>query len=223
MITLHRGEERHHLLSSQQEVWLTLNQLDRTDSLAEYRLSPGASIRHHPHRDAEIITYVREGALAYEDSMGGSEVIYAGEFQRDVAGFGNRLRLTNPSQTAWAHVFQVWLQALEADPELNHEQKRFSAAERRGVLRIVASPDARRDSLRLYQDVLVYSALLDPGQHLVHQFSPGHSAWLHLVEGEATLGDVTLSVGDGVGIKAEGAISFTAWEKTEIILIDFGN
>ena len=233
MITLRRNEERHHRQSDEQEAWLTFNPQDRTDPLAdgfltleildEYRLAPGTSIPHHPHRDAEIVTYVREGALLYEDSMGHSRIIYAGEFQRETAGLDIRLRQTNASRTACAHVFQIWLRSAELELEPNHEQQRFSAAERRGLLCVVASPDARKDSLHLYQDVLVHSALLDPGQHIVHQLLQGHSAWLHLVEGEVTLGDIVLTMGDGAGIKAEHAISFTAWEKTEVLLIDFGN
>ena len=153
--------------------------------------------------------------------MGRSGILYAGEFQCTTGGNGIYLRQTNASRTDWAHVFQIWLRSSEL--KLNHEQKRFSAAERRGVLCVVASPDARRNSLRLCQNVLVYSALLDPGQHIVHQLLLGHSAWLHLVEGEVTLGDVVLTMGDGAGIKAEHAISFTASEKTEILLLDFGN
>ena len=233
MITLRRDGERHHHRSRKQKVWFTFNSQDRTGPLAdgfgtlefldEDRLSPGADVPHHPHHDAEIITYVREGALAYEDSVGHSGVIRAGEFQRTTAGRGLRLRQTNASGTDWAHVFQIWLRPSEADLEPNHEQKRFSAAERRGVLCVVASPDARRDSLRIHQDVLIYSALLDPGQHVVHPLLLGHRAWLHLVEGEVTLDDIILTTGDGAGIQAERAVSLTAQEKTEILLLDLGD
>ena len=236
MITIRKGKERHQQQSRKQQAWLTFNPQDRTDPLAdgfgpleilaESRLAPGAIVPHHPHHqhlNTEILTYVHEGALAYEDSMGRSGILYAGEFQCTTGGNGIYLRQTNASRTDWAHVFQIWLRSSETELELNHDQQRFSAAQRRGVLCVVASPDARQDSLRLCQEVLVHSALLDPGQHIVHQLLPRHSAWLHLVEGEVTLGDVVLTRGDGAGIKAERAISFTAWEKTEILLLDFGN
>ena len=229
MITLRRGNERHHDQRRKQEVWRTFRP-DRADALAgvfgaleildEDRLPPGAGVARHPHRYAEIVTYVREGALAHEDSMGRSGVIHAGEFQRMTAGRGIRHSERNASRTDWAHVFQIWLRPSEAGLETSHEQKRFSAAERRGGLCVVASPDARRGSLRIHQDALVYSAMLDPGQHVIHELTHGRSAWLHVVEGEVTLGDAVLTTGDGAGVTGEPAVSLTAREETEILLVD---
>jgi quercetin 2,3-dioxygenase len=232
MITLRRAKERQHERHRKREVWLTFYSdaaphplaggFGTLEILNEDRLSPGAGTPRHPTHDAEIVTYVHEGALAYEDSMGGSGVIHAGEFQRMTAGRGIRCTETNPSRTDWAHVFQIWLRPAESELEPSHEQKRFSAAERRGVLCVVASPDARRGSLRIHQDALMYSAMLDPGQHVVHELSQGRSAWLHLVQGEVTLGDVVLTTGDGAGVTAERAVSLTAREQTEILLLDLG-
>lgn len=231
MITLRRANERHHDQRRKQEVWHTFPP-DRVDALPggfgaleildEDRLAPGAGVPRHPHRDAEIVTYVREGALAHEDSMGRSGVIHAGEFQRMTAGRGIRHSESNASRTDWAHVFQIWLRPSEAGLEPGHEQKRFSAAERRGGLCVVASPDARRGSLRIHQDARVYSAMLDAGQHVIHELSQGRSAWLHLVQGEVTLGDTVLTTGDGVGVTSEPAVSLTAREETEILLVDLG-
>ncbi len=232
MITLRRANERHHDRRRKREVWHTFHPEDRADALAggfgtleildEDRLPPGAGVPRHPHRDAEIVTYVREGSLAHEDSMGRSGVIHAGEFQRMTAGRGIRHSETNASRTDWAHVFQIWLRPSEAGLEPSHEQKRFSAAERRGGLCVVASPDARRGSLPIHQDALVYSAMLDPGQHVIHELSQGRRAWLHLVQGEVTLGDTVLTTGDGAGVTAEPAVSLTAREETEILLVDLG-
>jgi redox-sensitive bicupin YhaK (pirin superfamily) len=232
MITLRRAEERHHDLSHKHEAWLTFPAQDPADPLAggfgaleyldEDRLPPGADVPRHPHHDAEIVTYVRECALAYADSMGRSGVIHTGEFQHRTAGRGILHRETNASRTDWAHVFQIWLRPSEAELEPCHEQKRFSVAERRGRLCIVASPDTRRGSLRIHQDALLYSALLAPGQHVVHDLSQGRSAWLHLVQGEVTLGDVVLTTGDGAGVAAERAVSLTARGETEILLLVLG-
>lgn len=233
MITLRRAKERHHDRRREREVWLTFFPQDRMGPLAdgfgsleifdEDRLAPGAGIPRRPQRDAEIVTYVRGGALAYDDSTGRSGVIQAGEFQRTTAGRGSRQTETNASRTDWAHVFQLWVRPLEAELESGREQKRFSAAERRGGLCVIASPDARRGSLRIHQDALLYSAMLDRGKHVVHELLQGRSAWLHLVEGEATLGDVVLSTGDGAGLTAERAVSLTAHEETEILLVDLGD
>jgi redox-sensitive bicupin YhaK (pirin superfamily) len=232
MITLRRAEDRYHDRRHKQEVWHSFHAEDRADVLAdgfgtlemlnEDRLPPGANLPPHPHHDAEILTYVREGALAHEDSRGRSGVIRAGEFQCRTARNGIRHSETNASRVDWAHIFQIWVRPSEAGLEPSHQQKRFCVAERRGVLCVVASPDGRRGSLRVHQAALVYSAMLDPGQHAVHELAQGHRAWLHIVQGEAMLGDVVLTTGDGVGVTAERAVSLTAREETEILLLDLG-
>ena len=155
--------------------------------------------------------------------MGRSGVIRAGEAQRMTPGSGIRHSEKNASRTDWAHFFHVWLRPPRTGIEPSHEQKRFYAAERRGVLCPIASPDARKGSLRIHQDALVYSAMLHPGQHMVHELSHGRSAWLHLVLGVVTLSDIVLIAGDGAGITAERAVSFTAGEETEILLFDLGD
>jgi redox-sensitive bicupin YhaK (pirin superfamily) len=231
MITVRRASERRHDRSRHEETWRAFSARGRDDPPAdgfgileminEDRLPPGAGLGH-PHHDAEIVTYVHEGTLAYEDSMGRSGMIRAGEFQRMTARQGVRHNETNASRTDWAHVFQLWVRSSNAGLESSHEQKRFSAAERRGLLCLVASPDARRGSLRIHQDALVYSAMLDPGQHVIHELAPTRGAWLHLVQGEATLGDVVLNAGDGAGIRDERAVSLTARGRTELLLLDLG-
>jgi redox-sensitive bicupin YhaK (pirin superfamily) len=232
MITLRRATERHHDSRRKHDVWLTFDAKDRTDPLAdgfgalqildEDRLSPGADLSRRPDRDAEIVTYVCGGALAYDDSMGRPGVIQAGEFRRTTAGRGRRQHETNASRSDSARVFQIWFRPAQAGVDPGHEQKRFSTAERRGELCVVASPDGRRGSLRIHQDALLYSAMLGRGKHVVHELREGRCAWLHLVEGEATLGDLVLSSGDGAGFTAERAVSLTAREETEILLVDLG-
>ena len=168
------------------------------------------------------MTYVREGALAYGDSMGHSGVIHTGEFQHMTARRDIRHRETNVSRSDWAHVFQIWLRPSEAGLAPGREQKRFSAAERRGLLRVVASSDGRRGSLRIRQDAVLCSAILDPGQHVVHELGPGRCAWLHVVKGAVTLGDVVVGNGDGAGLSGERAVSLTARTETELLLVDLG-
>jgi redox-sensitive bicupin YhaK (pirin superfamily) len=176
-----------------------------------------------PQRSAEpveLISYVHEGRLAHEDSFGRSGLIHGGEFQRMSVGQGARRIETNTSRADWSHVFQIELRATEQGVAPPDEQKRFSTAERRGSLCVVGSPDGRKGSLRLQLDAVLYSAILDPGQHVVHELSPGRSAWLHVVTGEASLGDDILSAGDGVGFTADRAVSLTAREVTEILLLN---
>jgi quercetin 2,3-dioxygenase len=232
MITLRRAGERHRIQRRGRKTWLSFYPLNHPGPFAhgfgalevfdEDRLSPGASVPHRPDRDAEIITYVRAGSLTYDDAAGHSGVLQAGEFQHTTAGRGNRNTDTNASRTDSAHVFRIWMRPSQAGREPNREQKRFSAADRRGGLCVVASPDARARSLQLNLDALVYSAMLSPGTHVVHELAPQRAAWLHLVEGEVTLGDVVLSTGDGAGFIAERVVSVTAREESEILVLDLG-
>lgn len=230
MISLRRAEARHHDPRLRRKVWRTFDPRDRTDQLAdgfgalealdENHLPPRADIARQPPDEAEIVTYVREGTVVYDDSMGHSGVIRAGEFECRTATRRARHSEANASRADWAHVFQIRLRLSAAELEPGREQKRFSAAERRGGLCVVASPDARRGSLRLHQDTRMYAALLELGQHIVHELAPERAAWLHVVQGEVTLGDLVLTTGDGAGVTTERAVSLTARESSEILLFD---
>jgi quercetin 2,3-dioxygenase len=126
------------------------------------------------------------------------------------------------SVASTAQVFQLALRHAGADLAPGHEQKRFSAGDRRGGLCAVASPDARGGSLLLHGDAVIFSALLDPGQHVVHALADGRRAWLHLVAGEVTVGNVVLTDGDGAGVEGVRAASFTARRAIEVLLVELG-
>ncbi len=231
MITLRRAEEREHQRRRSGEAWLSFSPQDRAAGLAagfshlrvfeERRLLPRNSRRQPIEEGAEIITYVREGTLAYEDSTGRTGLISAGEFQRMTAGRAVRYGATNTSPTNWAHVFQLWLRPSTVGRMVpGHEQKRFSLAERRGIMCLVASPDGQKGSLQLHQDAFVFSTLLDRGQHVVHELREGRCAWLHIVQGAAHCGGMVMGTGDGAGFETEAAVSLTASEATEVLIVD---
>ncbi|HEX7839351.1 MAG TPA: pirin family protein [Kofleriaceae bacterium] len=230
MISLRLAAERHHDRRLKREVWRTFDPTDRTDrradrfraleALDESRLPPRADVPRRFGDEGEIVTYVREGTVAYDDSTGHAGVIHAGEFQRMTAAHGARHSEANASRVDWAHVFQIRIRRSMPELEPGREQKRFSAAERRGGLCVVASPDARGGSLRLGQATWIYSALLEPGQHVVHELAPAHAAWLHIVQGEVTLDDLVLTTGDGAGVTTERAVSLISRADSEILLFD---
>jgi len=210
MRTLRRSEERDHQAQAFRGLVL----------LNEERLPPGGSLSSAPPQGLEILTYVREGALSFQDSSGGSGILQAGEFRCTTAGRHCRRDESNASRTDSAQVFQMFLRPGQADLEPSEEQRRFSAAERRGGFRVVAAPDGRRGSLRLHSDSLVYSALLDLGKHVVHALAPGRGAWVHVVKGAVMFDELLLSTGDGAGITDDRAVSLTAREETELLLLD---
>lgn len=231
MITLRRARDRHHERRRDREVWRTFRPpsevADRCEApraleaLDEHQLSPGARIRHDGRAAAEVVTYVHAGAVTFEDSMGRSGIIRTGEFQRVTGAGGVRQVETNASPSDAAHVYQVEFRLSDAVVEPSHEQRRFSVAERRGALRSIASPDARQGSLRIHLDASVYSAVLEPGQHIVHELSPQRGVWLHVVDGEVTVGELVLTRGDGIGVSDSLALSLTAREEgTEVLLMD---
>jgi redox-sensitive bicupin YhaK (pirin superfamily) len=232
MITLRRNTERHHARPGKHDIWLTFYPQERRGPPAddfgalatfdEIRLPPGGVSAFHPREDAEIVTYVYKGALAQEDSTGNSGVVHPGEFQRMIIGRGIHHKETNASRTDWAHIFRISLRPSEVGLACAREQQRFAAAQRKNVLCVVASPDGRRGSLPVLQDALIYSSVLDPGHHLIHELLPERSAWLHLIYGEATLHDIILTQGDGVGVTIEPSVSLTAQENAEILLVDSG-
>lgn len=226
MITLRRAEHRHHLLRHKHEVWRTFHDdevevgFNDLELLDEDLIAPSGIIRLRPDHDVEIVTYVLEGALTCDDSRGRSGVMHAGEFQLLTTGRGVRHSQTNASRTEPAHVFHMCLRPAQASLDPGCEQKRFYAADRRGVLCVVVSSDGRRGSLRIHQDAVIHSSMLEPGQHLVHELSPQRSAWLHVVRGELTLGGHLLTAGDSAGITAERSVSLTAKGATEVLLLD---
>lgn len=232
MMHVRSARDRHHDRRGGLDAWLTFYPRPSQDPLSdgfgslqafdEYSLPPGASVQLGATFDAEVFTYVREGALVFEDPAGGSGVLTAGEFQRTTSRGAIRRAETNASPTEWAHFFRICLRTPETEREAGTEQKRFTSAECRGRLRVVASPDGRRGSLRIQPNVVICAALLDGGQHLVHELFQGRRAWLQILHGSVTLGETHLAAGDGAGITAERAVAFTAREETSLLLLDIG-
>lgn len=232
MITVRHASDRRHTEKTTHQVWKTFYSLNPAapsvdhfgalQALNEERFPPGNGFPRRSHRDAEVITYVREGTLNYEDSAGGEGVIHAGKFQRMTAGSGIDRSETNGSKLEWAQVFQIWLHPNRVGLAPNVEREHFRRAQRRGGLRIVASQDGRDESLRVNQDARIYSGVFPPGQRVVHELAIGRTAWLHIVNGEIRLGDSVFRTGDGIGLIAERAVAFTTQSAAEVLLIDLG-
>jgi len=232
MDKLIRSGQRRYVRGGTKEVWHSFfaedvrapfeNGFGFLCAFDELRLSPNASSQPSFEDDTEIVTYVYQGALSQEDTVGNSGVIHTGEFQRMSTGRRIGRKETSVSRTGSVHLFRMSLRSAQAGFYGGYEQKRFTEAQRRNLLCVVVSPDGRQGSLRIPQDVLVCSAILDPGHHFVYELTPGRTAWLHAVCGEATFHDIVLTQGDGVGVTNERSLSLTVREKNEILLIDLG-
>jgi redox-sensitive bicupin YhaK (pirin superfamily) len=184
--------------------------------LDENLLPPGSeSLRRS--RPAEVLTYVVEGALTWEDDQGGSGVLQAGEFQTSRRG---EERESNASEGNWVSYFQIAFGPPRAPASTVHTQRHFTLASRRDTWRVVASPDGRDGSLRLDEDALVSSVIVELGQHVVYPLAPGRAAWLHVVTGRVGFGELEFSAGDGVSVTDAVALSVTARERSELLLIE---
>lgn len=230
MILVRKSGERVRDAIVGQDTWHTFGpsagqsfaRFGNLELLKEGRFERRASVSE-PRTNVEIITYVHAGALNFEDSMGLTGVLRQGDFQRTTAGTGLRYSEVNASSQNEAHVFQLWLRPDRLGLAPGHERKKFTFAERRGVLRLVASPAGVDGSLSIHQDAFLYSAILAKGQHLVHTIGKGRGAWIHIVQGALSVGDAHLETGDGVGLREEECASMFVTAPSEILLLDLGN
>ena len=183
-------------------------------------VAPGGGFPTHPHKDMEIITYILEGELEHRDSLGTGAVIRPGEVQRMSAGTGIRHSEFNPSEDKPVKLLQIWLLPNQKNVTPSYEQTAFPESERRGRLRLVASPDGRDGSVTIHQDVTLYASLLAPGEKVNHALADKRVAWVQVARGELTVNGVTLKPGDGAAVTKETALELVAAKDAEILLFD---
>jgi len=183
------------------------------------RVQPGQGFGMHGHRDMEIVTYVLDGALAHKDSMGNGSILRAGELQRMTAGTGVRHSEFNPSDTAWVHLYQIWLLPQRKGLTPSYEQM-AGEEDGRGRFRLVASPDGVKGSLTIHQDARLYLASLSLGEGVSHEIDRGRAAWLQVLRGSVNVLGHDLARGDGVAVTDENSISVQAAVPSEVLLFD---
>ncbi|MGH9549762.1 MAG: pirin family protein [Terriglobales bacterium] len=174
----------------------------------------------HPHRDMEIITYVLDGALEHKDSMGNGSTIRPGDGQRMSAGTGVRHSEANASKSDAAHLLQIWILPDRSGHQPGYEQKAFPEVEKRGKLRLIASPDGADGSVTIHQDAKLYVSLLAPGQEVAHALDKNRYAWLQVAKGAVELTGKSLNQGDGAAVSDEQKLAIKGTEDAEILLFD---
>ena len=183
-------------------------------------VAPGRGFPTHGHRDMEIITYILEGALKHEDSMGNGSVIRPGDVQRMTAGTGVRHSEKNQSNTERVHLLQIWILPDAENLTPGYEQKAFSDEERRGQLRLIASGDGRDDSVHLNQDVSLFASILDANQEVEREMDAKRYGWMQVARGSITVNGESAEQGDGVVVVGESNLKIRAQEPAEILLFD---
>ncbi len=187
----------------------------------EDRVQPGQGFGTHPHSDMEIISYVLEGALEHKDSIGTGSVIRPGDVQRMSAGTGIQHSEFNHSKTEPVHFLQIWLIPAVQGIKPGYEQKRFEDTDKRGRLRLVASPDGREGSVVVHLDAFVYASVLDKGGKASHSPAAGRPLWLQVARGALALNGHELKAGDGAAVMGESRVEITGRvDGTEFLLFD---
>jgi len=186
----------------------------------EDRVAPGQGFGKHPHRDMEIISYVLDGELEHKDSMGTGSVIRPGDVQRMSAGTGVFHSEYNPSPKNSVHFLQIWIEPDELGIKPSYEQKFFSPEEKRGKLRLLASPDGREGSVKIHQDACIYAALIDGDERVSHKLAAGRKAYVHIARGTATVNGLPLGSGDALKTEGESEVVIEQGEDAEVLLFD---
>jgi redox-sensitive bicupin YhaK (pirin superfamily) len=186
----------------------------------EDRVQAGAGFGTHAHRDMEIISYVLSGALAHEDSMGNGSIIRPGDVQRMSAGRGVQHSEFNASKTEAVHFLQIWIQPNARGIAPSYEERHFSAEERQGRLRLIASPDQLQGSLLIHQDARVYAGLFDGSESATLEVKPGRRLYLHVARGEISVNGSALSAGDALKLTDTTMLQLGTARKAEVLAFD---
>ncbi len=184
------------------------------------RVAPGQGFGKHGHRDMEILTYILTGELEHHDSMGNGSVIRTGDVQRMSAGTGVTHSEFNPSATEEVHFLQIWIlpDALRLAP--GYEQRHFTAADKRGQLRLIAAYDGAEGSVVIHQQARVYAALLDGPERAEFRVAPGRRAWLQMARGALSVDGVPLSAGDGARTAGPAQLTLHGGSDAEVLVFD---
>ena len=186
----------------------------------EDRIAPGTGFGTHGHRDMEIISYVVSGELAHKDSMGNVKGIPPGDVQRMSAGRGVQHSEFNHAPNAQTHFFQIWIEPNVKGIEPGYEQKTIAAAQKQGILRLVASPDGADGSVLIHADAHMYSGLFDGAQTATLALDSNRKAYVHLVRGDIAVNGTPLVAGDAALLEHEGQLRLDGANSAEVLVFD---
>src|SRR5262245_438593 len=219
MIQIRRTEERGHFDHGWLDTRHTFSFADYHDPrfmgfrnlrvVNEDRVAPGQGFGTHGHRDMEIVSYVLDGALAHQDSMGNGSVIVPGDVQYMSAGTGVRHSEFNASKTEPVHFVQIWIEPEDAGLSPRYGQKRFDEAAKSGRLALVASSSGADGSIAVRQNVNLYASILSPGESATLTIAPNRHLWVQVLRGALDVNGRALKAGDGLAASEEAAFRFS--------------
>jgi len=230
MMTIRRARERGHANFGWLDSWHSFSFGSYYDEkhmgfsdlrvINEDRVLGGEGFPSHSHRDMEIVSYVLDGALQHKDSTGSGGVLRYGDVQRMSAGRGVTHSEMNGSHDEKVHFLQIWLLPETAGLPASYEEKHFTPEDKRGRLRLIASPGGSEGSLTIHQDARLYASVLDAGQEVSHTFAPGRQGWVQVARGRVRVNGQELGPGDGAAISDEKSVTVAGVEPSEVLLFD---
>ena len=186
----------------------------------EDRVQPGTGFGMHSHHDMEIITYILDGSLKHQDSMGNQSIIYTGEVQHISAGTGIMHSELNPSESDPVHFLQIWITPDRMGIEPRYAQRKLRDNISDNQLCLIASKNGENGSITLNQDVNLYVLSLDSGGQVDYELQPDRYAWIQVTKGTIKLKDITMEAGDGAAINEEKKLEINANNAAEMLLFD---
>jgi len=230
-LILHRSSDRGHADHGWLKTAYTFSFADYQDPdhmgfrslrvINQDRVAPGGGFPTHPHRDMEIFSYVVEGAIEHQDSMGNGRVLRPGQIQLMSAGTGVTHSEFNPSKTELLHLLQIWIQPRERGLEPSYTEWHPKPNSDAQAKVLVISPDGRDNSATIQQDALVYRLRLKDGETVRHELVPDRGVWLQLIEGLVHVNhDTVLHAGDGLSLEHAETLRIAAQQPAEALLFD---
>ena len=186
----------------------------------EDRIAPGTGFGTHGHRDMEIISYVLEGNLAHQDSMGNVKGIPPGDVQRMSAGRGVQHSEFNHAEGLSTHFLKIWIEPNVRSIEPGYEQKTVAAADKRGKLCLIASPEGSKNSVTIHADASIYAGLFDGQEQATLPIAAGRLAYVHLIKGDLSVNGIALTGGDATLIEHESDLSLDSGRDAEVLVFD---
>ena len=164
-------------------------------------IEPGGGFPMHPHKDAEIFTYVISGKLEHKDSMGNGSVIEPGDLQYMSAGSGVRHSEFNPSDEEPTELYQIWMKPNQSGGQPKYAEKKLGQDNLKNESKLLFSEDGKEDSIRIRQNAEIYMAHLDERKSLeVNINSSLPHLWIQNISGELRFADYKLFKADGLGV-----------------------
>jgi redox-sensitive bicupin YhaK (pirin superfamily) len=230
MMQLRRAEDRGHADHGWLNSWHSFSFADYYDPehtqfhalrvINDDTVEPGQGFGTHGHRDMEIVSYVLEGALAHKDSTGSGSVIRPGSVQRMSAGTGVRHSEFNASQNEKVHFLQIWFLPNKTGIPSGYEEKYFDDAEKRGKLRLVASPDGADGSVKMQTNAKMFAALLDADERIERIIDEDAYVYIHVARGRVSLNGTLLQTGDAGMLTNENHLILDQGQKAEVLVFE---